>query len=266
MIHCFPQQSGDKGLPSDSPPKRYFEPEGCRPVESEVLLNLQKDIRPPPLAKAEVLSPKDNSPPCDAPKRSSGHRYFEDSEDRYDPGSHHEKDVSRMLLEQGIVSKRSHEFESSPSPGPQQPASASAKVGFAAIQEIARKQEEALMRDMTPSPVVAKAEALSSEKMRVKRPEEDLSFLRFDPESNCLKLDFEQPKFAAKEKEKSPIAPSKESSPQKVGKFPLEINTPLQSPQVGLKRFGSFRYYILTLTLRVTTNNPGIGLGMVPYY
>ena len=245
MIHCFPQQSGDKGLPSDSPPKRYFEPEGCRPVESEVLLNLQKDIRPPPLAKAEVLSPKDNSPPCDAPKRSSGHRYFEDSEDRYDPGSHHEKDVTRMLLEQGIVSKRSQEFESSPSPGPQ-PAAASAKVGFAAIQEIARKQEEALMRDMTPSPVVAKTEP----EKKVKRTEDDLSFLRFDPESNCLKLDFEQPKFVAKEREKSPAAaPSRESSPQKVGKFPLEIKTPLQSPQVGLKRFGSFRYRFPRLLL-----------------
>jgi hypothetical protein len=64
----------------------------------------------------------------------------------------------------------------------------------------------------------------------------DLSFLRFDPQSNRMTL-------------KSSSAGQKSASPEKqtnYGKFPLEIPTPLQSPILGaaahkLKRVGSWR-------------------------
>lgn len=35
-------------------------PEVCRPVDSDVLLNLHKDIRPPPIAAPEEFSPEDS--------------------------------------------------------------------------------------------------------------------------------------------------------------------------------------------------------------
>lgn len=82
------------------------------------------------------------------------------------------------------------------------------KVGFAAIQELARLQEEALRREEVA---------------------QDLNFLRFDPGANCLRLegfDFNP---------KSPL-----------GKFPVEdedeeMKKDEDEQTVSPKRFGSVR-------------------------
>ena len=64
---------------------------------------------------------------------------------------------------------------------------------------------------------------------------ENGGILRFDPDLNCLKLGKFEEKFE-----------------EKVGKFPVDINTPGTSPPqkapigemgVGIRRFGSFRYF-----------------------
>lgn len=120
--------------------------------------------------------------------------------------SHFERDVRRILSEQGIVTKRAKEFEASPS---------RAKVGFAAIQEMARKQEEELMKDDLSK------ELQSSCQTAKHTIAKDLNFLRFDPDANCLKLEsveMAQPSLG-------------------VGKFPLEVTTPVaQSPKIGVDR------------------------------
>merc|ERR1712123_235392 len=91
-----------------------------------------------------------------------------------------------------------------------------AKVGLAAIQDIAAKQEAALKsEDVTPT--------------------NDLNFLRYDPTSNRMTLELD-PAGSGAEKD-----PSQRALPNlPLGKFPLEIPTPTQSPRVGLKRFDSF--------------------------
>ena len=107
-------------------------------------------------------------------------------------------------------------------------ASGSSKVGFAAIQEMAKKQEQELRK-------------LDDEEQRMiinKRQNDDLAFLRFDAaDINCLQ-------FGDNDDDVDNNEP---------GKFPLDIITPGNSPppakgpalssSVGLKRFGSFRYY-----------------------
>jgi hypothetical protein len=124
-----------------------------------------------------------------------------------------ERDIARILQEQEFVTKRMREYE------PELAASkrpTEAKVGFAAIQEMARLQEQQPQQDEDAN--------------------NDLSFLRFDPQSNRMTLE-------------SSSAGQKSASPEKqtnYGKFPLEIPTPLQSPILGaaahkLKRVGSWR-------------------------
>lgn len=148
-----------------------------------------------------------------------------------------------------------------------------AKVGFAAIQEMARLQEEALMREKSPEtlllPVAAAAvdvtpsildkdnrissSSSSSSRGRNFTDPNDLSFLRFDPDANCLKLEnfeFKAPESLggdffklnkAVAKEKTSSTPTITVSPG-MGKFPLDVSTPTHSPSVGRRRFGSFRY------------------------
>lgn len=110
--------------------------------------------------------------------------------------SNFERDIARILKEQEIVTKKLKEFEegftASKSP-------TEAKVGFAAVQEMARLQEQ----DGAGC---------------------DLSFLRFNPQSNRMTL---------------------EKSSDQTAKFPLEIPTPVQSPQTKLKRIGSFRCFFV---------------------
>lgn len=97
-----------------------------------------------------------------------------------------ERDIARIVKDQELVSKRLKDLEGAGFSASKSPTEA--KVGFAAIQEMARLQED----DVSTPPC-------------------DLSFLRFDPQSNRMTLEKQQ-QFPAK--------------------FPLEIpNTPVQSPQ-----------------------------------
>jgi hypothetical protein len=64
----------------------------------------------------------------------------------------------------------------------------------------------------------------------------DLSFLRFDPDFN------KSPPSTAQPPAKPPAARTTVDLKTVLGKFPLEIPTPIHSPKVGLKRFGSFRF------------------------
>jgi hypothetical protein len=162
------------------------ETEGCRPVNSDILMNLQRDIRPPP---------KDD---LDHDTAVGG------GDNRYE----NSRDIERMLEEQAFVPPISF-------------APPSAKVGFAAIQEMARLQEEALLREN-------------------KEEEEDSSSrgylnMRFDPQENCLKLT------------KAPAEAVEKTLAAGLGRFPLEVSSPAQSPpshigaKVGLRRMGSHR-------------------------
>ena len=106
------------------------------------------------------------------------------------------------------------EFEPSLAIAKKSSAASEAKVGFAAVQEMARLQEQEEQK---------------------KEGSCDLSFLRFDPQSNRMTL------------EGGPGAQAgQERSPQAYGRFPLEIPTPVHSPPPGhkLKRAGSFRLLI----------------------
>lgn len=124
-----------------------------------------------------------------------------------------ERDIARILKEQEIVTKRMREFEEAGFSKPST-STASAKVGFAAIQEMAKLQIQSESEDET----------------FVDEPQHnDLSFLRFDPKSNRMTLE---------------AAPKAE---EPFGKFPLEIPTPVQSPNLGnkLRRVGSWRFVLL---------------------
>ena len=87
-----------------------------------------------------------------------------------------------------------------------------AKVGFAAIQEMARIQEQ-----------------------EQKQEQCDLSFLRFDPASNRMTLE-------------SSTTKSPNSSAERPAKFPLEIPTPVTSPNLGhkLRKMGSWRLDLIS--------------------
>jgi len=236
-----------------------------RLVHNQVLVNMAKDIRPPPVDGAEDMkSPKVKAKPTKS----------KDGGSSYGPMPNFEKEIQRILAEQELVSKRSMNFEQSSEPNkhsvdvpltsteapPSSPAkqppsqtnsmspakrkeelheklarlnsryvsqgekqekpqqdSNTSKVGLAAIQDIAAKQEAALKsEDVTPT--------------------NDLNFLRYDPTSNRMTLELD-PAGSHGDKDQSqralPNLP--------LGKFPLEIPTPTQSPRVGLKRFDSFR-------------------------
>lgn len=128
------------------------------------------------------------------------------------------------------MTKLSREFESK---SPEKLTNAELRkpeVGFAAIQEMARLQEEALLRDdkklsSCPSPDKSKLEAQARDIAK------DLSFLRFDPEANCLKL----------ENFDSPSLPKEEFRESREAKFPLNMPTPTSSPLEGRRRLPSSR-------------------------
>ena len=148
-----------------------------------------------------------------------------------------------------MVTKRSREFENkmpslSPTtsttpttPTPTSPLMSQPvvmKVGFAAVQEMARLQEhdddDDDVKSVDPK-LTAGVEPKSSSTAFPVDPC-DLSFLRFDP-------DFNKSPAGTTQAKASPV-PGKSGKPV-FGKFPLEIPTPVHSPKVGLKRFGSFR-------------------------
>lgn len=152
---------------------------------------------------------------------------------------------NRLSLEDSALSPPPLVSSQAPPPSGNAP-NPTAKVGFAAIQEMARLQEEALMRESSP-------EAGNSQRNSNSADSNDLSFLRFDPDANCLKLesyefkppmdlaDFELGLGSAEPESAEPKEPS--SKPVAgLSKFPLDVPTPTQSPPVGLRRFGSFRY------------------------
>ena len=139
---------------------------------------------------------------------------------------------------------------------PQAKQQPSVKVGLAAIQEMARLQEEALMRDsvsppnlerLTDSDLIAESppllERLSSlERDNSNFPSADLSsLLRFDPEARCLKLEEYEFKSDKVKEGSLGIGNDKDVDNKGLAKFPLDVPTPVQSPSTGLKRFGSFR-------------------------
>ena len=130
------------------------------------------------------------------------------------PSFNFERDIARILKEQELVSKRMKEFEDglAASKSPSQ-----AKVGFAAIQEMARLQQD------DPDDLAASASAAAPN---------DLSFLRFDPQSNRMMLESAKPS----------TPPTNVA--EKPAKFPLEIpHSPFQSPNLPhkLRRMGSWR-------------------------
>lgn len=131
---------------------------------------------------------------------------------------------------------------------------ASAKVGFAAIQEMARLQERALMGEDEDDNNAGSSNGHGIHAAAAAEEDEDLSFLRFDPEANCLKLEsyeFRPPSEAKRLFSEALATPEPQagssskvsSSSSKVpGRFPLEVGpSPMGSPAVGLRRFGSFR-------------------------
>jgi len=236
-----------------------------RLVHNQVLVNMAKDIRPPPVDGAEDMkSPKVKAKPTKSKEGGSS----------YGPTPNFEKEIQRILAEQELVSKRSLNFEQSSEPDkhsvdvplasteapPSSPAkqppsqtnsmspakrkeelheklarlnsryvsqgekqekpqqdSNTSKVGLAAIQDIAAKQEAALKsEDVTPT--------------------NDLNFLRYDPTSNRMTLELDPAGSGGDKDQSQRVLPN-----LPLGKFPLEIPTPTQSPRVGLKRFDSFR-------------------------
>ena len=181
------------------------ETEGCRPVDSEILMSLQKDILPPPKSELDLLE--------------------DDDDNRYETttAGDLERDIARILEEQAFVTKRAGEIEKAlASQGQPAQTSQSAKVGFAAIQEMAKLQERALL-------------GCDEEGEEPNEPKENI--ITFDPAANCLQL--------------KPPTPSKAVGVGGLGKFPLEVpSSPIaRSPpattasaaRVGMRRMGSQR-------------------------
>jgi hypothetical protein len=160
------------------------------------------------------------------------------------------------LKEQELVTKRSKEFESR-LPVPISPTTTAAtatatplfsqpvmtKVGFAAVQEMARLQEQEGLGDDDDDDqddvTISKEPERSPEpNISGSLPQDtsDLSFLRFNPDFN------KSPPSTCPPKPSSGLVPASKTGKNVFGKFPLEIPTPIHSPKVGLKRFGSFRY------------------------
>ena len=192
------------------------ETEGCRPVDSEILMSLQKDILPPPNSE------------------------LDDDENRYETtaAADLERDIARILEEQALVTRRAGEIEKALAAGqghghPLQSPQPSAKVGFAAIQEMARLQERALLG--------SEEEEEGEESGAGGSKQENI--ITFDPAANCLQL-------------KPPSTPSKAAvgGVGGLGKFPLEVPSspiarsppapaaaPAAGGRVGLRRVGSQR-------------------------
>ena len=180
-----------------------LETEGCRPVDSEILMSLQKDILPPPKSELGIDVIED------------------DEENRYETtaAGDLERDIARILEEQAFVTRRAGEIEKALAGHQGQgqlQSSPSAKVGFAAVQEMARLQERALLGSEVDEDEPAKE-----------------NIITFDPAANCLQL--------------KPPTPTRAFGG--LGKFPLEVpsspiarSPPATNPaRVGLRRVGSQR-------------------------
>ena len=114
------------------------------------------------------------------------------------------------------MTRRAGEIEKALAGQGQQQQQPSAKVGFAAVQEMARLQERALLGSEVDEDEPAKE-----------------NIITFDPAANCLQL--KQPANSAK-------------TVGGLGKFPLEVpsspiarSPPAASARVGLRRVGSQR-------------------------
>lgn len=201
------------------------ETEGCRPVDSEILMSLQKDILPPPKSELDLVGD-------------------DDDENRYETtaAADLERDIARILEEQALVTRRAGEIEKALAAGqghghPLQSPQPSAKVGFAAIQEMARLQERALLG--------SEEEEEEGEEPRAAAGSKQENIITFDPAANCLQL-------------KPPSTPSKAAvavgGVGGLGKFPLEVPSspiarsppapaaaPAAGGRVGLRRVGSQR-------------------------
>ena len=157
----------------------------------------------------------------------------QDDENRYENAATAgdlERDIARILEEQAFVTRRAGEIEKAlaagQGQGQQLQPSHSAKVGFAAIQEMARLQERALL---------GCEEGEESESATNKGQQDNI--ITFDPAANCLQL-------------KPPSTPSKAAvgGVGGLGKFPLEVpsspiarSPPAAPARFGLRRVGSQR-------------------------
>ena len=154
----------------------------------------------------------------------------QDDENRYENAATAgdlERDIARILEEQAFVTRRAGEIEKAlaagQGQGQQLQPSHSAKVGFAAIQEMARLQERALL---------GCEEGEESESATNKGQQDNI--ITFDPAANCLQL--------------KPPTPSKTVGVGGLGKFPLEVpsspiarSPPAAPARFGLRRVGSQR-------------------------
>ena len=187
-------------------------------------MSLQKDILPPPKSELDLVGD-------------------DDDENRYETtaAADLERDIARILEEQALVTRRAGEIEKALAAGqgqghPLQSPQPSAKVGFAAIQEMARLQERALLG--------SEEEEEEGDDPRAAAGSKQENIITFDPAANCLQL-------------KPPSTPSKAAvgGVGGLGKFPLEVPSspiarsppaPAAAPaagggRVGLRRVGSQR-------------------------
>merc|ERR1719150_3569154 len=214
---------------SDPLPGTKEEGELPRKVNNQVLVEMARDIRPPPLEPSEVRSPR-------GAKGRAG-RGQKESKAAFGPMPNFEREVQRIIAEQEIVSKAVNDMEPTDSPGSQQqqhggspakrkeelveklarlnsryvaPAGAekpeaAGKVGLAAIRDLAAAQEAALLGKPQPS--------LGEDEVT---PTNDLHLLRLDPSSNRMTLELGQ------------------DGRRPPGRFPLELPasplSPLRSP------------------------------------
>merc|ERR1719362_2656375 len=200
-----------------------------RQVNNQVLVEMARDIRPPPLEPSEVRSPR-------GAKGRAGLGQKE-STAAFGPMPNFEREVQRIIAEQEIGSKVVSDMDQSEPPAGQQqqhggspakrkeelveklarldsryvaPAGAekpeaAGKVGLAAIRDLAAAQEAALLGK--PQPAQGEDEVT---------PTNDLHLLRLDPSSNRMTLELGQ------------------DGRRPPGRFPLELPasplSPLRSP------------------------------------
>lgn len=154
----------------------------------------------------------------------------------HEPRPNFEREIQRILQEQELVTKRSKEFENLIPHGQKQPP-LGVKVGLAAVQEMARLQEQSLANELSDKN--GKHEMVETSPPVLPLDTSDLSFLRFNPNAGVNKVQSPSPPLKSSPSEIPPLP--KGLGKNAFGKFPLEIPTPIHSPKVGLKRFGSFR-------------------------
>ena len=169
--------------------------EAPRHVNNQVLVEMAKDIRPPPLEPQEARSPRGKAGRPPRGKETAG----------FGPMPSFEREVQRIIAEQEIVSKTVSGLEERPAvavqgspakrkeelaekvarlkshyvaPAGPERTEAAGKVGLAAIRDLAAAQEAALVR---PEP--------GEEEVT---PTNDLHLLRYDPTNNRMTLELGQ--------------------------------------------------------------------------